>query len=202
MLFAAVAGLWACTPQPKDEITASGLKRSDFQAEVDGKKTDLYRLANASGMEVCVTNYGGRVVSVLAPGKGGAMYDVVLGFDSIADYLKHPSNYGATIGRYANRIAKGRFAIDNDTIQLELNDHGNTLHGGLRGWADRVFDAVQPDSSTLVLTYVSPDGESCFPGTVQAQVTYKLTDDNALDISYTATTDQKTICLLYTSRCV
>ena len=193
MLFAAVAGLLACTPQPKDEITASGLKRSDFQAEVDGKKTDLYRLANASGMEVCVTNYGGRVVSVLAPGKGGAMYDVVLGFDSIADYLKHPSNYGATIGRYANRIAKGRFAIDNDTIQLELNDHGNTLHGGLRGWADRVFDAVQPDSSTLVLTYVSPDGESCFPGTVQAQVTYKLTDDNALDISYTATTDQKTI---------
>ena len=193
MLFAAVAGLLACTPQPKDEITASGLKRSDFQAEVDGKKTDLYRLANASGMEVCVTNYGGRVVSVLAPGKGGAMYDVVLGFDSIADYLKHPSNYGATIGRYANRIAKGRFAIDNDTIQLELNDHGNTLHGGLRGWADRVFDAAQPDSSTLVLTYVSPDGESCFPGTVQAQVTYKLTDDNALDISYTATTDQKTI---------
>lgn len=121
------------------------------------------------------------------------MYDVVLGFDSIADYLKHPSNYGATIGRYANRIAKGRFAVDNDTIQLELNDHGNTLHGGLRGWADRVFDAAQPDSSTLVLTYVSPDGESCFPGTVQAQVTYKLTDDNALDISYTATTDQKTI---------
>ena len=88
MLFAAVAGLLACTPQPKDEITASGLKRSDFQAEVDGKKTDLYRLANASGMEVCVTNYGGRVVSVLAPGKGGAMYDVVLGFDSIAKRIE------------------------------------------------------------------------------------------------------------------
>ena len=166
MLFAAVAGLLACTPQPKDEITASGLKRSDFQAEVDGKKTDLYRLANASGMEVCVTNYGGRVVSVLAPGKGGAMYDVVLGFDSIADYLKHPSNYGATIGRYANRIAKGRFAIDNDTIQLELNDHGNTLHGGLRGWADRVFDAVQPADLCLSGRGILLPGDCPSPGDV------------------------------------
>ncbi len=193
LLAVVVVCLSACASQQKDEITASGLKRSDFQTEVDGKQTDLYQLTNDSGMEVCVTNYGGRVVSVLVPGNDGVLHDVVLGFDNIDDYLKYPSNYGATIGRYANRIAKGRFVIDNDTVQLEVNDYGNTLHGGPQGWSDQVFDAGQPNSSKLTLTYVSPDGESGFPGTVQAQVTYELTNDNALCISYEAVTNQKTI---------
>lgn len=122
------------------------------------------------------------------------MRDVVLGFDNIAAYQKYSSNYGATIGRYANRIAKGRFVLDGDTIQLDLNDKlGNNMHGGKPGWAYRVFDAVQKDPATLVLTYVSPDGESHFPGTVQVEVAYHLTDDNALDIAYTAVTDRPTV---------
>ena len=193
-LVVAVMAMWACTAQQGNMKTASGLVQRKFQTEIDGKSTDLFRLTNASGMEVCVTNYGGRIVSVLVPDRKGVMRDVVLGFDNIAAYQKHSSNYGATIGRYANRIAKGRFVLDGDTIQLDLNDKlGNNMHGGEPGWAYRVFDAVQKDSATLVLTYVSPDGESHFPGTVQVEVAYHLTDDNALDIAYTAVTDRPTV---------
>ena len=190
----AVMAMWACTAQQGNMKTASGLVQRKFQTEIDGKSTDLFRLTNASGMEVCVTNYGGRIVSILVPDRKGVMRDVVLGFDNIAAYQKHSSNYGATIGRYANRIAKGRFVLDGDTIQLDRNDKlGNNMHGGKPGWAYRVFDAVQKDSATLVLTYVSPDGESHFPGTVQVEVAYHLTDDNALDIAYTAVTDRPTV---------
>lgn len=190
----AVMAMWACTAQQGNMKTASGLVQRKFQTKIDGKSTDLFRLTNASGMEVCVTNYGGRIVSILVPDRKGVMRDVVLGFDNIAAYQKHSSNYGATIGRYANRIAKGRFVLDGDTIQLDLNDKlGNNMHGGKPGWAYRVFDAVQKDSATLVLTYVSPDGESHFPGTVQVEVAYHLTDDNALDIAYTAVTDRPTV---------
>lgn len=190
----AVMAMWACTAQQGNMKTASGLVQRKFQTEIDGKSTDLFRLTNTSGMEVCVTNYGGRIVSILVPDRKGVMRDVVLGFDNIAAYQKYSSNYGATIGRYANRIAKGRFVLDGDTIQLDLNDKlGNNMHGGKPGWAYRVFDAVQKDSATLVLTYVSPDGESHFPGTVQVEVAYHLTDDNALDIAYTAVTDRPTV---------
>lgn len=193
-LVVAVMAMWACTAQQGNMKTASGLVQRKFQTEIDGKSTDLFRLTNTSGMEVCVTNYGGRIVSILVPDRKGIMRDVVLGFDNIAAYQKYSSNYGATIGRYANRIAKGRFVLDGDTIQLDLNDKlGNNMHGGKPGWAYRVFDAVQKDSATLVLTYVSPDGESHFPGTVQVEVAYHLTDDNALDIAYTAVTDRPTV---------
>lgn len=193
-LVVAVMAMWACTAQQGNMKTASGLVQRKFQTEIDGKSTDLFRLTNTSGMEVCVTNYGGRIVSILVPDRKGIMRDVVLGFDNIAAYQKHSSNYGATIGRYANRIAKGRFVLDGDTIQLDLNDKlGNNMHGGEPGWAYRVFDAVQKDPATLVLTYVSPDGESHFPGTVQVEVAYHLTDDNALDIAYTAVTDRPTV---------
>lgn len=193
-LVVAVMAMWACTAQQGNMKTASGLVQRKFQTEIDGKSTDLFRLTNTSGMEVCVTNYGGRIVSILVPDRKGIMRDVVLGFDNIAAYQKYSSNYGATIGRYANRIAKGRFVLDGDTIQLDLNDKfGNNMHGGEPGWAYRVFDAVQKDSATLVFTYVSPDGESHFPGTVQVEVAYHLTDDNALDIAYTAVTDRPTV---------
>lgn len=193
-LVVAVMAMWACTAQQGNMKTASGLVQRKFQTEIDGKSTDLFRLTNTSGMEVCVTNYGGRIVSILVPDRKGIMRDVVLGFDNIAAYQKYSSNYGATIGRYANRIAKGRFVLDGDTIQLDLNDKlGNNMHGGKPGWAYGVFDAVQKDPATLVLTYVSPDGESHFPGTVQVEVAYHLTDDNALDIAYTAVTDRPTV---------
>lgn len=119
-----------CTATTKEELTESGLKRSDFQTEVNGEKTDLFVLKNKNKMEVCVTNFGGRIVSVMVPDKDGNMKDVVLGFDSIQDYIKYPSDFGASIGRYANRINQGRFTLDGVEYQLPQNNYGHCLHGG------------------------------------------------------------------------
>ena len=173
--------------------TASGLNPADFQTEVDGKQTALYTLTNANGMEVCITNFGGRIVSVMVPDRDGVMRDVVLGFDSIADYVKYPSDFGATIGRYANRIGQGKFSLDGVDYQLPTNNYGHCLHGGPKGFQYRVFDAVQPDQRTLKLSYLSKDGEEGFPGNLQCTVTFTLTDDNAIDIRYAAETDKPTI---------
>lgn len=179
----------------KEEKTVSGLLRSDFQTVVNGTDSiDLWVLKNAAGAEVAITNFGGRIVSVMVPDKEGVMQDVVLGYDSISDYLNNPGDFGATIGRYANRIHQGRFVLDGDTIQLPQNNFGHCLHGGPEGWQYKVFKQVrQPDAATLEMTLVSPDGDMNFPGTVTATVLFKLTDDNAIDIQYTATTDKKTI---------
>lgn len=179
----------------KEEKTVSGLLRSDFQTVVNGTDSiDLWVLKNAAGAEVAITNFGGRIVSVMVPDKEGVMQDVVLGYDSISDYLNNPGDFGATIGRYANRIHQGRFVLDGDTIQLPQNNFGHCLHGGPEGWQYKVFKQVrQPDAATLEMTLVSPDGDMNFPGTVTATVLFKLTDDNAIDIQYTATSDKKTI---------
>lgn len=179
----------------KEEKTVSGLLRSDFQTVVNGTDSiDLWVLKNAAGAEVAITNFGGRIVSVMVPDKEGVMQDVVLGYDSISGYLNNPGDFGATIGRYANRIHQGRFVLDGDTIQLPQNNFGHCLHGGPEGWQYKVFKQVrQPDAATLEMTLVSPDGDMNFPGTVTATVLFKLTDDNAIDIQYTATSDKKTI---------
>ncbi len=190
---AVLSGLVACQTPTQPFTTLSGLRYADFDTVVDGVENELYVLTNASGMEVCITNYGARIVSIMVPDRTGTLQDVVLGFDSIADYLNYPNNFGATIGRYANRIAKGRFELDGKTIQLPLNDKGNTLHGGPNGWYTRMFRGEQTDSSTVTLNLVSLDGDENFPGTVKASVTYTVTPDNGLLISYQATTDQKTI---------
>ena len=174
-------------------LTLSGLNPENFQTTVNNAQTGLYKLKNANGMEVCVTNFGGRIVSIMVPDKNGVMKDVVLGFDSIADYIHVPSDFGASIGRYANRINQGRFVLDGDTVQLPVNNFGHCLHGGPEGWQYQVYDARQIDDTTLELTIQSPDGDQNFPGNVTAKVLYKLTDDNAIDIKYTATTDKKTI---------
>lgn len=144
-------------------------------------------------MEVCITNFGGRIVSIMVPDKNGKMQDVVLGFDSIADYINVPSDFGASIGRYANRINQGRFVLDGDTIQLPQNNFGHCLHGGPKGWQYQVYEANLIDPMTLELTRISPDGDENFPGNVTAKVTYQLTEDNAIDIKYSATTDKKTV---------
>ena len=123
---------FACTPQ-QEALTQSGLNPKNFQAEVNGKQTQLYTLTNANGMEVCITNFGGRIVSIMVPDKNGEMKDVVLGFDSIADYINVPSDFGAAIGRYANRINQGKLVLDGDTIQLPQNNYGHCLHGGSTG---------------------------------------------------------------------
>ena len=183
----------ACQTPVQPYTTLSGLRYADFDTVIDGVENELFVLTNPAGMEVCVTNYGARVVSIMVPDRTGTMRDVVLGFDSIADYLNYPNNFGATIGRYANRIDKGRFELDGQTIQLPVNDNGNTLHGGPNGWYTRMFRGEQTDSSSVTLHLVSLDGDENFPGTVKASVTYTVTPDNALQITYQATTDKKTV---------
>lgn len=183
----------ACTPKAEEASTLSGLNPAKFQTTVDGKPTQLYTLKNVAGMEVCVTNFGGRIVSLMVPDRAGEMKDVVLGFDSIADYINIPSDFGASIGRYANRIAEGRIEINGEAIQLPLNNYGHCLHGGPTGWQYQVYEGNQPNDSTLTLVMHSPDGDNNFPGNVTATVTYALTADNAIDIRYEATTDKTTV---------
>ena len=173
--------------------TDSGLVKSNFQTEVGGKKTDLYVLRNQNNMEVCVTNFGGRIVSVMVPDKEGVMRDVVLGFDSIQDYISKPSDFGASIGRYANRINQGKFTLDGVEYQLPRNNYGHCLHGGPKGFQYQVYDAKQVGPQELELTYLSKDGEEGFPGNITCKVIMKLTDDNAIDIKYEAETDKPTI---------
>lgn len=188
--------LAACAPQqPKQELTLSGLNPENFKKEVNGKQTDLYVLKNASGMEVCVTNFGGRIVSIMVPDKNGEMKDVVLGLDSVGAYLpeNNQTDFGASIGRYANRINQGKIVIDGTEIQLPQNNFGHCLHGGPDGWQYQVYEGSQPNDSTVVLVMNSPDGDANFPGNVTATVTYTLTSDNAIDIDYKATTDKKTV---------
>ena len=182
----------ACTPKA-EKATDSGLLQSNFRTEVDGKKTDLYILRNKNNMEVCITNFGGRIVSVMVPDKDGQMRDVVLGFDSIQDYISKPSDFGASIGRYANRINQGKFTLDGVEYQLPRNNYGHCLHGGPQGFQYRVYDAVQLNPQELQLTYVAKDGEGGFPGNITCKVLMKLTDDNAIDIQYEAETDKPTI---------
>ncbi|MCC8173271.1 MAG: galactose mutarotase [Odoribacter sp.] len=183
----------ACNSKSISETTLSGLSFEKFKSKVKGKSTELFVLKNKNGMEVCITNFGGRIVSVVVPDKNGNMKDVVLGFDNIEDYVNVPSDFGASVGRYANRINQGRFMLDGDTIQLPQNNYGHSLHGGPEGWQYQVYTAKQIDAQTLELTLDSPDGDANYPGNVKAIVTYHLTDNNAIDIKYRATTDKKTI---------
>lgn len=189
-----LALLTACTPQQKEALTLSGLNPANFETLVDGNKSvKLYTLKNASGMEVCITNFGGRLVSVMVPDKEGNLTDVILGFDNIKDYQTVPTDFGASIGRYANRINQGKIVIDGEEIQLPQNNYGHCLHGGPEGWQYQVYEAKQLNDTQLELVLNSPDGDSNFPGNVVAKVVYTLTDDNAIDIAYEATTDKKTI---------
>lgn len=196
VLFGATAALFlsaACTRQTTSELTLSGLNPANFETVIEGDSVRLYTLKNKNGMEVCITNFGGRIVSVMVPDKTGKMQDVVLGFDSIADYQHIPSDFGASIGRYANRIQKGRFVLDGDSVQLPTNNFGHCLHGGPTGWQYKVYQAQQLNDSTLLLTMHSPDQDNNFPGNVTAHVKYTLLSTNAIDIAYDATTDRKTI---------
>lgn len=177
----------ACT-SPSE--TKSGLNPEKF---VSDNGTALYTLANQNGMEICITNYGGRIVSIMVPDREGKFRDVVLGYDNIADYMNTNNNFGATIGRYANRIYKGRIKIDGKEYQLPQNNYGHCLHGGPEGWFSKVFTAEQLDERTLRLSMNSPDGEAGFPGNVRVEVTYRLRNDNSLEIDYAAETDKPTV---------
>ncbi|GAA4315680.1 galactose mutarotase [Mucilaginibacter gynuensis] len=169
-------------------------EKKNFEATINDKQVELYVLKNKSGAEAAITNYGGRLVSLLVPDNKGVLTDVVLGYDSLKSYQKPKEPFfGAIIGRYGNRIAKGKFTLDGKTYQLDINDGVNTLHGGLKGFYAQVFDAKQVDDQNLELTYISDDGQGGYPGTLTVKVTYTLTDDNALKIAYHATTDKATV---------
>src|SRR5690554_5575961 len=197
LLLSLVFTVAGCVNKQKEEqvveTTKSGLVKSDFQTVLDGDSTNLFVLNNNNGVEVAITNYGGRIVSVMVPDKEGNFKDVVLGFDNIEDYTATDNNFGATIGRYGNRIAHGKINIDGVEYELPQNNFGHTLHGGPEGFDKKVFNAEQPDNQTLILTYLSEDGEAGFPGNLDVKVTMSLTNDNAIDIQYEATTDKKTV---------
>lgn len=197
LLLSIVILVSSCTSKPKEdnvvETTKSGLVKSDFQTVIDGDSTNLYVLKNNNGMEVTITNYGGRIVSVMVPDKDGNFKDVVLGFDNIDDYTAVDNNFGATIGRYGNRIANGKINISGVEYQLPQNNFGHTLHGGPEGYHNKVFNVLHSDNKSLVLTYLSEDGEEGFPGNLDVKVTMTLTDDNAVDIQYEAVTDKETV---------
>ncbi len=169
-------------------------EKKNFETTIDGKQTDLYVLKNHNGMEAAFTNYGGRIVSLVVPDKNGKMTDVVAGFSNVQDYVKSTEPYyGGTIGRYGNRIAKGKFTLDGKQYHLSINNGVNTLHGGKKGFQDVVWNADKLNDSTIQLTYLSKDGEEGFPGNLNVKVTYSLTGDNSLKCEYEATTDKTTV---------
>src|SRR5712692_4660154 len=171
MMSMAVLGL----AQPAQETP--GVKRMPFGKTKDGHPVDLYTLTNGNGMEVTITNYGGTVVSLKTPDRKGKFDDVVLGFDSFDGYLGNEPYFGALIGRYGNRIAKGRFTLNGTGYKLAQNNGENHLHGGIRGFDKVVWQARTPGPQSLELTYVSKDGEEGYPGKLTATVTYTLTDN-------------------------
>jgi len=174
--------------------TIGKLTKKDFQQMVDGQPIDLFILSNKNGLEMSVTNYGGKIVSLHVPDKNGNMIDVVLGRESISEYLKPQEPYfGAVCGRTGNRIANGKFTLDGQEYTLAVNNGPNNLHGGIKGFNAVVWEAKQIDEQTLELKYLSKDGEEGFPGNLSTTMIYKLTDDNALQIDYKATTDKATI---------
>tara|TARA_R110002124_G_scaffold49181_7_gene144490 strand:- start:571 stop:1755 length:1185 start_codon:yes stop_codon:yes gene_type:complete len=178
---------------PKKKLT---IIKSDYGTMPDGTKVETYNLKNANGVEMDVITYGGRITSLKVPNKNGEFENVVLGFDNLEDYLKDNPFFGALIGRYGNRIAKGKFSLNNKEYTLATNDGPNHLHGGVNGF-DRVVWTAQPiereDSVTLKLTYVSRDGEEGYPGNLEVTVLYTLTNDNKVEVTYEATTDKATV---------
>jgi len=175
-------------------VESAAASADRFQKTIDGKSVSLHTITNKNGAKAMITNYGGRLVSLFIPDKNGKLVDVVAGFSSVDGYQKSTEPYfGATIGRFGNRIAKGKFTLDGKAYTLFTNNGINTLHGGKKGFQDVVWDLKQIDAETVQLDYLSKDMEEGFPGNLTVKVTYKLTDDNELKISYEATTDKKTV---------
>lgn len=167
-----------------------------FEKVIDGKQTSLYTLENKNGVKVTLTNYGGKIVNLWLPDRSGKQADIILGFNTIDEYVKGSKSFGATVGRYANRIAKATFTLDSIEYHLPVNNGPNTLHSGPEGFYSKVFDAREidtPDGKAVEMHYLSPDGENGFPGTLDFYVTFKLTEKNELEINYKATTDKPTV---------
>jgi aldose 1-epimerase len=174
--------------------TKTGITKASF-GTVDGKEVDLYTLTNSKGNQVKITTYGGIMTSWTGPDKSGKKASILVGFDSLPPYLQQTSYFGALIGRYGNRIANGKFKLDSIEYTLATNNGKNHLHGGIKGFDKVVWDAatVNDSTPTLLLSYVSKDGEEGYPGTLKVNVRYTLTNDDELEIEYNAETDKPTI---------
>ncbi len=165
-----------------------------FADTLNGKQIKMFEIKNNKNAKATFTNYGARIVSLTVPDKTGKPTDVVAGYGSIQDYLKSPDPYfGPVVGRYGNRIARGKFALDGVEYSSSINNGKNSLHGGKKGFQSVVWDAKQPSKNTIVFTYLSKDGEEGYPGNLNVKVTYSLTKDNELKMEYEATTDKKTV---------
>jgi aldose 1-epimerase len=172
------------------------IKKLPFGKLADGTPIHLYVLTNKNGMQAAITNFGARLVSLKVPDRNGKLADVVLGYSSVEGYVKDTAYFGAIVGRYANRIAKGRFKLDGHTYHLPINNGVNSLHGGPKGFENLVWQVRELTGSknpALELTLTSPDGDEGYPGTMHVRVIYTLTDQNAVRIQYRATTDKPTV---------
>ena len=192
---AVFAAFVAAACSPKAQLTASGLDPRNFKGTRDGVELGLYTLTNGNGMEVCITNFGGRIVSLMVPDFDRELRDVVLGFDRVSDYFpeNNQTDFGASIGRYANRINQGRFTLDGVEYQLPRNNFMHCLHGGPTGWQYKAYDVVDQSNNHLRLHLLSPDGDNNFPGNVEVYVDFFLDEDDMLSIEYEATTDAPTV---------
>ena len=182
--------------EPEQMEKMVSITSSDFGTTAAGEKVTKYFLENKDGIQVDIITYGGRITSLRTPDKNGTMKNVVLGFDSIEQYEKDNPFFGALIGRYGNRIAKGKFSLDGTEYTLAQNNGANSLHGGVQGFDKKVWEAKTEegdDSVKLILTYLSPDMEEGFPGNLSTTVTYTLNKDNTLDVLYEAETDKTTV---------
>jgi aldose 1-epimerase len=189
-------GMSADDEQQRSSAAAKrGVTRTSFGKTRDGRAVEIYTLTNAHGAEMRVITYGGIITSLKVPDRAGHFDDIVLGFDTLDGYLKDPPYFGAIVGRYGNRIAKGQFTLDGKTYKLATNNGPNHLHGGVKGFDKVLWNAVPGDTAdgvSVTLTRTSPDGEEGYPGNLQATVRYTLTDKNELAIDYRATTDKAT----------
>jgi aldose 1-epimerase len=194
-IFAALAAISACKSGPGEEASMF-LDPAKFEDIIDGKETGLYKLSNDNGMEVYVTNYGAVIAAILHPGKDGVKEDITLGYDNLQSYTEpgDPS-FGTVPGRYANRIDGGRFELDGNTYELPINETGNqnTLHGGTKGFSEYVYDVSEVTDNSIAMSMVSPDGDMGFPGNLTLNVTYILTEEDEIEVVYTATTDAPTV---------
>ena len=192
---AAAAGLLAGCASTKPVYTTS-ISHRPFGKTPDGTPVDLYTFRNANGVEVKICNYGGTVISFTAPDRNGNLADIVLGYDNLDDYIKNSPYFGCLVGRYGNRIAKGKFKLGDKEYTLAVNNEANHLHGGIKGFDKVVWNAkvvTSPEGPGLELTYTSKDGEEGYPGNLQVKALYRLTSENALALQYMAITDKDTV---------
>lgn len=183
-----------CNPQSESVFKLVKMENSNFQISLPEGNTKLYRLKNKAGLEMEVTNFGARVISLFVPDREGHFEDIVLGYDSVRDYISTPNTYfGAPVGRYANRIANAQFTLGDKIFRLEANNNPNNIHGGPDGFHKVVWKVEEEDEQHITFSYFSKDGQSGFPGNLTVKMTYSLTDENEFRIDYTAETDKPTV---------